>query len=321
MVLAVPMSPPDEAAPRFGLEPHEDVIERTAPGEEPLWLWTQTCSVEDCPCRTALVVAAASRDRLDAQIDIVRGAWDEAEDDKAFNAVVPADLVAFEIEIDSGEVSMPLADTPEVSPAVGRAAQRIDGDLLDHLASQWHRGKEMADASTVSVQPSSIRDFKPGQLLAWDEVFVGARIDIYPSDGAHFEAIDTYCVRPKCECNQVHIQFYQLPERDLDAAAAWDDGNRDESDLDDDDAHVFVGTVSLKLEDPVAVDHQPNQGQGALLQKLFALHQQRYPNWVARLSDRADKMASFGEQLYAYLEQQRSRPWVSASRKRKGNRR
>jgi hypothetical protein len=315
------MSPPDKVVSPFGLEPHEDVIERTAPGEEPLWLWTQTCPIEDCPCRTALVVAAASRERLDAQIDIVRSAWDEAEDARAFNVAVPSDVVAFEIEIDSGEVSMPLAEAAELSAAVGRAAQRIDGGLLDHLASQWHRGKQIADTSNVPVQPASIRDFKPGQLLAWDEVYVGARVDIYSNDGAHFEAIDTYCVRPKCECNEVHVQFYQLPDSELDADTESDDANPDASELDADDEHVFVGTVSLKLEEPVVVDYQPNLGHGALLERLLALLQQRYPDWFARLADRADKMANFGEKLYAYLEHQRRKPSLGAARRRNKKRR
>jgi hypothetical protein len=344
------MQPPDDLDSTVTLDPNEDIVERTAPGEEPLWLWTQTCPVQDCPCRTVLVVAAASREQLESQVDIVSNAWDEAEDAESFQATVPSDVIAFELEIDSGGVSMPLADDAVLSPAVARIAMRIDGNLLDRLASQWNLGKEMPDTSTVPVSPACIRGFAPGQLLAWDEVYSGARMDIYASGGIAVEAIDTYCVRPKCECNEVRIQFYQLPEIEGEGEDELD--TEDEEDLDDvdddaheDDAHdenvdatdeahdvdasdddvdasddargsnraqahgtdmgehVFVGTVNIKLEDPVQVSFRPSADQAASLEDLFGQYQRRYPNWVERLSDRADKMAAFGEKLHAHLEE------------------
>lgn len=303
------------------LDPHEDIIERAAPGEQPLLLWAQTCPIEDCPCRAVLVVAAESREQLDAHVSVVRAAWQESENDTDFVAAIPNDAVVFEVDIDSGEVTMPMSESKELSAAVARVAQLIDGDLLDRFASQWYLGKEMPDATSEPVAPASIRDYKVGQLLAWDEVYAGARMDIYAQGGAAVEAIETYCVRPKCECNDVHIQFYELPASamtDADELDSDEDDDSDAPDDHDDDEHVFVGTVSIKVEEPIQIAYEPDQGQAGRLEDLFKLYQARYPSWAPRLARRADLMAAFGEKLHTYLEQQRRKPWVSTSRKRKG---
>lgn len=314
------MSTHKPADPTLDLDPHEDIIERTAPGEEPLWLWSQSCPLEDCPCRTVLMVAAASREQLDAHVAIVRDAWDEAEDAAGFNSTVPTDVIAFEVDIDSGLLSMPLAETDKLTPAVEHIASRVDGDLLDRLASQWHLGKQLEDISAVPIDPSDIKQFQSGQLLAWDEVYVGARMDVFIADDCTAEAIDTYCVRPKCECNDVHLQFYQLPDQgeveSSDVQTHADAGGVRHGELE----HVFLGTVSIKLEDPVQIAYLPDRNQEDLLERLFRRYQERYPNWVARLAERADRMASFGERLHAHLEQKRPKPWVGSSRKRKSNR-
>ncbi len=317
------MSPPDERDSNIDLEPHEDIIERTAPDEPPLWLWAQTCPEEDCPCRAVLVVASENREQLDAHVAVVREAWEEAKDESAFRATVPNDAIVFEVDIDSGEVTMPLTESSVLSPEVARVAQRIDGDLLDRFASQWYLGKEQPDAASEPTAPASIRDFQVGQLLAWDEVYEGARMDIYAQDGVVVEAIETYCVRPKCECNDVHIQFYELPasagtESGDDSVEDGDGDDSDEAPEHGDEAHVFVGTVSVKVEEPLQITYQPDQGEPSRLEALFKRYQARYPKWALRLAERADKMAAYGEKLHAHLEQQRRKPWVSTSRKRKG---
>lgn len=316
------------------LELNEDIIERLDSDKEPLLLWVQTCPGESCPCRSALVVAAGSRAQLDAHVEIVRQLWDETDDAAAFAAQVPADVVAFEIDIDSGEVVMPMSNDANVTPAVKLVAHQIDGDLLDRLASLWYLGKEQPDAATQAVSPSEIRDYTPGQLLAWDEVHIGARADIYSVDGLALEAIETYCVRPKCQCNDVHIQFYELPvtsSTELDGDASDGAGENDEDDdehadehADDDvehelDGHVYVGSVSVVVEDPVKTKFVPGEGQAKALERLFEAYKARYPSWAPRLAARATAMAAFGERLHAHLEQQRRKPWVSSSRKRRGN--
>ena len=78
------MTSTSESESTFELEPNEDIIERHVEGEPSLWLWVQTCPLEDCPCRAALVVVAKDRPTLELQLSVVRDVWDEAEDDVAF---------------------------------------------------------------------------------------------------------------------------------------------------------------------------------------------------------------------------------------------
>lgn len=288
----------------FELEPNEDVIERVVEGEPSLLLWVQTCPTDDCPCRVALVVVAQDRQELGDKVAIVREAWDEAEDAAAFAKALQSapikEIVAFEIDIDSGDIGIPLAEERETTSEVAKYAELVDGQLLDRLASLWYLGKDQEDASQIAIEPGQIKDFRPGQLLAWDEVYEGARMDVY-RDGAgedvvEVEAIDTYCVRPKCECNEVRVQFYEIGEEE--------------------EGHL--GSVAVKLEEPVTVAYHGDESRRALLETFWAKFQKRHPDWVTRLAGRAELMQQFGEKLNRKSSTQPKKPWVSSSRKRQG---
>lgn len=297
-------STPDVAS-SIELEPNEDIIERNAEGEPPLWLWAQTCPLEDCPCRSALVVVAKDRPTLELQVQVVRDVWEEAEDAEAFARGLAAaeislsDAVIFELDIDSGDVTMPLSESPELTPEVARVEPLVDGDLLDRLASLWYLGKEQEDASIVPIEPSELTDYKPGQLLAWDEVYEGARMDVYRVEQGdneiEAEAIETYCVRAGCECNEVKIQFYEISEEEA----------------------GYIGTVAVKVEEPVSVAFTAEETERPLLEAFWAKFQKRYPAWVTRLAYRAEQMAAFGERLNRKPSKPPTKPWVSSSRKRK----
>jgi hypothetical protein len=298
------MTAPSDTESAFALELNEDIIERHIEGEPSLWLWVQTCPLEDCPCRSALVVVAKDRTTLELQANVVRDVWDDADDEAAFKRGVAAsdvavnDLVAFELDIDSGEVAMPLSESEELSPEVAAVASFVDGELLDHLASLWYRGKEQEDTTQKPIEPSQLKDYQVGQLIAWDEVYEGARMDAYcleqTESTVEAEAIDTYCVRPGCECNEVHVQFYELGKEEA----------------------GFIGTVAVKLEEPVRVTFSVDENRRSLLEALWSKYQQRYSNWTARLAARADKMQLFGERLNRKSSTQPKKLWVSSSRKR-----
>jgi hypothetical protein len=297
------MTSPDPTENTFELEPNEDVIERTSPDEPAQFFWVQTCPLPDCPCRTALVVAAKDRPTLDRHAEVVSEVWQEAEDEAAFrtglhDALGDAEVTAFEVDIDSGDVSMPISEELELSPRVAEVAGLIDGDFLDRIASVWLLGKGQDDTSQVPIDPGELKDYREGQLLAWDEIYEGGRMDIYRIESGEepleVEAIDTYCVRPKCECNEVRVQFYELGKEE--------DG--------------FIGTVAIKLEEPVSVAlHAPEQNREKL-DTFWDKYQKRHPNWIARLSHRADAMQSFGDRLHQ-LKRNPPRKWVSASNKRR----
>lgn len=300
------MTSDQDAALPFELEPNEDLIEREAAGEPSIWLWVQTCPLEDCPCRSALVVVGKDREVLAAQVDLVREAWDDAEDADAFlktlkSSEIGSTAVAFEVDIDSAEVTMPLSESETLSPEVEKVASLVDGELLDRITSLWHLGKEQPDSSTIPIEPSELKDYRVGQLLAWDEVYEGARMDVFLTEIAgeplEAEAIDTYCVRPKCECNEVRIQFYELGEEEA----------------------GFIGTVAIKLEEPVGISLQAEDGRRPMLEALWNLYLERHPRWVPRLAHRADTMQKFGERLNSTPQSKNRKPWVSSSHKRKTN--
>lgn len=340
----------DEIDDTCDLAPNEDLFERLVSGEEPLWLWAQTCPEDECPCRNALLVAASSREQALEHASVVRELWLEGDDAEEFAAKLPEGIVAFEIEIDSGEAIMPMSESTPLSEAVARVCRQIDGELLDALSRLWFQGKGHEDLTSIPIEPEALRQFEPGQLLAWDEVYEGARADCYVIGDVLVEAIETYCVRPDCQCNEVRVQFYQHAspaegdqpdEDDGDAApdgqhseqdgglddGASPDGEHSEQDCDpDDDASsdehdlegvVYLGTANVVLEDPIRLQLKPSEDHADLLKVAFERYQARYPNWGPHLAQRADKMADFGKRLHAYLTRKHSRPWVSSSRKRR----
>ena len=193
---------------------------------------------------------------------------------------------------------MPLSESSELSPAVAAVVSLVDGELLDRIASLWFLGKEQEDASQKAIEPSQLKDYQVGQLLAWDEVYDGARMDVYRheqgEDVLEAEAIDTYCVRPGCECNEVRIQFYEIGK----------------------DEEGYIGTVAVKVEEPVSVAFSAEETHRALLETFWTKYQNRYPGWVTRLAHRADTMQAFGERLQRKPSSQPKKPWVSSSRKR-----
>jgi hypothetical protein len=296
------MTSTSDMSSTFELDPNEDIIERAAEGEPPLWLWVQTCPIEDCPCRTALVVVASDRATLETQVEVVRDVWEDADDAESFargldtSDVAVKDVVVFELDIDSGDVTMPLSESDEISDQVAKVVPLVDGELLDRIASLWYIGKELEDSSTTPIKPSELKEYQPGQLLAWDEVYDGARMDVYRDDGEEeieAEAIDTYCVRADCECNEVRIQFYEIGEEE--------DG--------------FIGTVLVKVEEPVTVAFSVKDSHRTLLESFWSKYQKRHPNWVTRLAYRADKMQEFGKLLQRKPSSPPKKQWVSSSGK------
>jgi hypothetical protein len=125
-------------------------------------------------------------------------------------------------------------------------------------------------------------------------------MDVYrfgeSDDAIEAEAIETFCVRPQCECNEVRVQFYEIGK--------------------DEEGHL--GTVSIKVEEPVSVSMHVPEPNRAMLESFWSMYQKRHPNWVLRLAHRAEVMQQFGVRLHQKSQNAAKKPWVSASRKRQG---
>lgn len=288
------------------LRPNEDLIEYLRPNAEPLWLWATTCNEPECDCRTALVVAAAQKEKLLELLDQTREGLDlEVSRTDLLPNSLPEGLIAFELNLDSGEVRGLGNQAGSSEPEILRIAKVLDGELLDLLARRWLLGKGFEDTTSTSIPVADLHDHQPGSLLAWEEVHPDARQDIYRLDGDYFEAIDTYCVRPACECNEVRLQFYR--------ALSEDERAKEPEDPEGD----YVGTVSVTLDDPVQIEQAPKPGEEARLDALMGAFRDRYPSWQARLTHRAERMADFGRALHDYLRERSPKRWVSSSRKRR----
>jgi hypothetical protein len=281
------------------LTDNETVFERTAPGEGSLWFWASTCDLADCECRTAHIVGASTQEALQELIPRARLAWDEATDSDDFARRLGEETIAFDVDIDDGVPTAPLAaeeedadDEGDLGPSALEAAERIDGEVLELLAYLWFRGKGQPDPEAAPQPASSLRGWRPGEAVSWEDAYLGVREDVYWVEEGVFEARESYCVDPRCPCGRVDIGFL---ERSSD---------------------ILVGVVKLEPGkspslSPENDDHRP------LLEELWEAFQLRHPKHEQRFQKRYPKMKVFGEALMHRYETVRPRKWVSTSKKRK----
>ena len=119
------------------------------------------------------------------------------------------------MDIDSAEVFSIQAGEPlnlAAHPRIADIATRIDGELLDSIGRLWYRGKGWPDPE-LEFRPAkaiATMGWKPGELLAWDDVCKGLRQDIYVLDDRVYEAMELYCPVADCECGEVSVSFEAL---------------------------------------------------------------------------------------------------------------
>ena len=183
-------------------------------GAGAFWIWAHTCPTPQCLCRTAVIIASdAGRDTLVARGACVRHAWETGADYEAA-ARESSGLPAFAFDIDAalplapnGEEPLDLATHPEIRAI----AEAIDGEVLDAIASLWHRAKGRRDPGTVPLTKALlVPGWRPGEKLPWGEVYKGGRRDLYVLDAQLYEAVDFYCPTPDCACDEVAVDFVPL---------------------------------------------------------------------------------------------------------------
>ena len=245
-------------------------------GTPPFWALVHTCTTPNCPCRIAKIVASdEGQEVLLRYQDAYHDAMQTGND---FVIESVAALASFDIDIDSACV-FPQGGTEPLDlalhPAIAAVAARIDGAVLESLGRLWYRGKGRPDPEETALRAPTfeLQGRKPGQRLAWDEVFYGVRQDLYAIDGETYEAIDFYCPTPACKCGEVIIHFAAPP-----AGGAESPGD-------------VIAHLSGKIEfDPCKDGH-------ALLGRLWDAYRQRHPHPIARLSQRYLTMKSVEERI------------------------
>ena len=246
------------------------------PGDEPLWIWAYTCPKKNCDCRDAVIlVSDKGVDRLLEGIAIF---CKERAAGTSYPDLAPMleEYTPFNLDIDSVDIADLAGNSLQLDlahPRIAALIDRIDGEFLDAIARLWFIHKGYPDQREMVLQLPSITipSWRLGNLLAYCEVFKWVRSDLYFLEGIPpFEAIDLYCIEPKCDCAEVKILFEQLNDGDPTA----------------------VGTVDFRFSG--AIEFQPEPGQKELLDRLWAAYRKRHPSCLSRLQQRYADMKYMG---------------------------
>jgi hypothetical protein len=187
-------------------------------GKEPMWIWAFTCPVAACDCRRAVVLSTkGSREMLVERGAPVREAWLRGGGSYPRVAAALEDVTAFAVDIDDGEICPVYGGDPDdafdfdfdAHPEAREIADRVDGETLEAFGHLWYRGKGLPDPDVESAKALviTLRDWEPGQVVAWGEAIVEVRQDLFRFGEREFDAIDLYCVALGCTCGEVVVDF------------------------------------------------------------------------------------------------------------------
>lgn len=246
------------------------------PGSEPAWLWAHTCSMPDCECRSALlVVGSHGREALLEQARLVDTAW---RDGGRYADVAAAldGVEVFHIDIDTVEASSATLDAAlllDDHPRIRAIVERLDGELLEALGRLWYRGKGRPDpvARHRAARELVVDDFKPGEMIAHDELVGGVRADVYKLGDRFYEVIDLHCANPGCTCGEVLLDVQTVVP---------DNGPN-------------LGHVSIKGSG--AVTTEPNSRHLQRFAEVWSAFQKRHPryrDWLARRATVVQEVAA-----------------------------
>lgn len=247
-------------------------------GAEPAWIWAHTCRSATCDCRSALVLAThVGQEFLLERGAVAVDALNSRSDGSTVAAAID-DLIAFHIDIDTAEVAPPTGDelfALAVHPRIADIATRIDGDLLDSIGQLWYRGKGLPDPDqkVLSATKIAIKGWRQGEVVAWNEVFTGARQDLFVLEDRLYEAVEMYCPAAECGCGEVVVHFASVTPRGAPSP----------------------GRIMVQLSGVTEIE--PGKNGRDLLDRLWARFQQRHPNYLARFARRYPVIKHVGARI------------------------
>ena len=238
----------------------------------PTWIWAHTCPAPKCKCRSAIVIATdAGRDVLLALGKPIHDAWMTGgayatEADKLKGVIV------LDINIDSGEFSLPVAGGKRRQDRMLALLDRIDGGVLEELGRLWYLGKGLPDPTGTARTISRLRKACSGNVMAWNDAFAVLRHDYYRLDERVFEVVEKYGIVPGAD---VIVDFVTKMPRGGPAPG-----------------RIIVQTSGkAKLE--------PSKSGAQCLEMLWAAFRKRHPKHVERFAARFGKMREIGARLNA----------------------
>jgi len=256
------------------------LMEIRRPEQPSLWLWARTCPTRGCCCRDALITVStqgpsAAVEQRTRVLQALAVAGSHVALAKSLDADVPCAL----LKIDTGEIGALSGEGPPAHPAFVELAGHLPGDVLDELGRMWFRGKRERVPEGDRKPLASCSAWQPGELVAFEDIFVPIRTDMFTLGEGVFMATDHHCPDPTCECRQMIVEF--MHDDDIAAMRVQPDGGC-----------------------------EPESGDPELRRVLWAAYVLRHPNFLERLLARTELMRSFGRDFREW-SQKRSTTAVS----------
>ena len=171
------------------------------------------CPNPDCDCRELHIHAFEVDDRFEEIT--VRG-----EEIMVLHRVEPggppppAGHALALLDLETGRLKDAEADPARAQEPglIEELREMVDADTLEELRADYQRFKDRARERAAEVSLDATwreRDWTMWdgeQPVAWKEV-ADAPPDTYGMAGGSFEAVDLYCIRPGCECEEVEVDF------------------------------------------------------------------------------------------------------------------
>lgn len=261
------------------LDPQQGILAATL--EDGSFVWAFTCTKPGCDCREALLITAPSRDLLLERVQPVADAWARGDVYREAAAALEG-VTSFLVDIDSGELLEGSGEGDDVAPGVQRAWEQVRGVHLDELAVLWHLGKgeDVPVSPLEATGPIVIDGLESGERILWDDVGGPLRTDLYLESSGAAYAHEYYCPAPRCECDEVVVDFTDADSRTLEP----------------------VGAVTYNFSSGKTTFAPERSADRQRLEDLWQHFCQRYPNKDERFRGRRRDLAAASDRIVGAQE-------------------
>jgi hypothetical protein len=256
------------------------VLTFMSPGGHGLACLARTCPTPTCACRSIFLEAvpidfrvesvAFSRGKLSFYTRRLGGLEPAADSESWIAARLNPDTGELHVETERNQCA-------EAEEYLAPLRDALDGELLDDFARLWLRLKGLPAISDEPLGDADLGEWKPGETLAFGQVFAELRADGYPVGDRIYEVVDLHCPDPDCDCSEVTLVFVDPAGRGVDAGAV---------------------RVDLSSDD-VSFDHDTDDE--TLVPGLWKRFVHRHRG-ISLLLDRQKRMKEFGKTLPGLLE-------------------
>lgn len=170
--------------------------------------------------------------------------------------------------------------------------EALDPTALEELRSRWRLFKEQRRREAARETARTWRDqdwteWDGEAPVGWYEVHPETAEDRYRLNGATYEALDRYCIRPGCDCQDALVSFHRVV---------------------DDEIGEMIGEVFVEAESGEVVGTNNAPGEHRVLIYLWSLYEASHD--LSELDRRHREMRRLGPQIHALREKQLHPPPV-----------